>query len=177
MRQHAGVLVCPPYANRPFATFPLRQFAARRMIPTQLPILRPALPSRNLTPGAHSNPIGPRPPRQRLPPSLLIENASDPVFRPRHLSCPRRFRSRLATTRPSGFSPRNAPNSIRRPWHAVIRRSVLRPRNRLRGDLPHQDFINNVMDQKQTSGPHRHEPVLAHAFRVARDSGIILWIS
>ncbi len=31
-----------------------------------------------LTPGPHSSPIGPRPPRQRLPPSLLIENASDP---------------------------------------------------------------------------------------------------
>ena len=100
VRQHAGVLVCPPYANRPFAIFPLPQFAARRMIPTQLPILRPALPSRNLTPGPHSNPIGPRPPRQWLPPSLLIENASDPVFRTRHLSCPRRFRSRLATSRP-----------------------------------------------------------------------------
>jgi hypothetical protein len=48
---------------------------------------------------SHSSP---HPPRQRLPPSLLIENASDPVFRPRHLSCPRRFRSRLATIRPSG---------------------------------------------------------------------------
>src|SRR5271165_5469643 len=58
---------------------------------------------RNLTPGPHSNPIGPRPPRQRLPPSLLIENASDPVFRPCHLSCPRRFRSRLATTRSCGL--------------------------------------------------------------------------
>ena len=93
----------PPCRDCPFSNLPFHPFAARRMIPTQLPILNPALPSRNLTLGAHSNPIGPRPPRQPLPPSLLIENASDPVFRPRHLSCPRRFRSRLATIRSSGL--------------------------------------------------------------------------
>ena len=79
-----------------------------------LPPCSPIAQSNTL--GAHSNPIGPRPPRQRLPPSLLIENASDPVFRPCHPSCPRRFRSRLATIRSSGFPPRNAPNSIHRPW-------------------------------------------------------------
>ena len=29
--------------------------------------------------------------------------------------------------------------------------------------------------QNKTSGPRRRESVLAHTFRVARDSGIILW--
>src|SRR5271167_1495275 len=77
------------------------------MITSELSPFPPALPSRKLTPGAHSNPIGRCPPRQRLPPSLLIENASDPVFRPCHLSCPRRFRSRLATIRPEAFIPHN----------------------------------------------------------------------
>ena len=38
VRQHAGVLVRPPYPNRPFANFPLEQFAPRRMMPTQLSI-------------------------------------------------------------------------------------------------------------------------------------------
>ena len=51
----------------------------------------PALHRRNLTPGPHSNSIGPRPPRQRLPPSLLIENASVPVFRPRPPVLPEAF--------------------------------------------------------------------------------------
>ena len=31
------------------------------------------------------------------------------------------------------------------------------------------------MDQKKTSGPRRRESALAHTFKVARDSGIILW--
>src|SRR5271157_2275399 len=50
----------------------------------------------------HPNPIAHRVrrKRQRLPPSLLIENASDRVSVPCEVSCPGRFRSRLATTRP-----------------------------------------------------------------------------
>ena len=39
--------------------------------------------------------------RQRLPSSLLIENASDPVLDSWTLFCPRHFRSSLATFRPS----------------------------------------------------------------------------
>ena len=88
----------------PFSNLPFHPFTARPMITGDLSYFHPALPSRDLTPDAHSHPIGPRPPRQRLPPSLLVENASDPVFRPCHLSCPRRFRSRLATNRPSGLA-------------------------------------------------------------------------
>ena len=93
-------------AIAPFPTFHSIRLPLAPMITSELSHFHPALPSRNLTPGAHSNPIGPRPPRQRLPPSLLIENASDPVFRPRDLSCPRRFRSRLATSRPSDLARR-----------------------------------------------------------------------
>jgi hypothetical protein len=52
--------------------------------------------------------------------------------------------------------------SPRRPY-------VVRPtRNRLLGD-PRR------VSSKPPSGPLRRESVLAHAFRVARDSGIILW--
>jgi len=49
----------------------------------------------------HSNPIAHRVrrKRQRLPPSLLIENASDRDPAPPQQSAPRRFRSRLATIR------------------------------------------------------------------------------
>jgi hypothetical protein len=52
-------------------------------------------------PKVDSNPIAPRVrrKRQRLPPSLLIENASDRVPLRCQSSCPRRFRSSLATTR------------------------------------------------------------------------------
>ena len=46
---------------------------------------------------------------------------------------------------------------------------------------PPSRFGRNLSDcqrqifQKQTSGPRRWESVLAHTFKVARDSGIILW--
>src|SRR6266567_5016681 len=61
--------------------------------------LLPALAS---VPNYHSNPIAQRlrRKRQRLPPSLLIENASDVFLAFQRTACPRRFRSRLATTRP-----------------------------------------------------------------------------
>ena len=53
-------------------------------------------------PNRHSNPIvhRVRRKRQRLPPSLLIENASERLPLPTRSVMPRRFRSRLATTRP-----------------------------------------------------------------------------
>ena len=43
--------------------------------------------------------------RQRLPPSLLIENASDRDPAPPQQSAPRCFRSRLATTHPESSPP------------------------------------------------------------------------
>jgi hypothetical protein len=45
--------------------------------------------------------------RQRLPPSLLIENASDVFLAFQNIVCPRRFRSRLATTRPESNATAN----------------------------------------------------------------------
>ena len=73
----------------------------------------------------YSNPIAHRVrrKRQRPPPSLLIENAWDPVFRPCHLSCPRRFRSRLATIRPSelGLDSNNStPDSFTHGHFSVV---------------------------------------------------------
>src|SRR5258708_33526353 len=59
------------------------------------------LPAIDWVPNCHSNPITQRVrrKRQRLPPSLLIENASDVFLAFQNIACPRRFRSRLATTR------------------------------------------------------------------------------
>jgi len=59
------------------------------------------------TPNCRSNPIPHRVrrKRQRLPPSLLIENASNPVLASTRSASPRRFRSRLATSRPSVWPP------------------------------------------------------------------------
>src|SRR5450759_2109668 len=61
-----------------------------------------ALPKPRLDPRCRSNPIAHRVrrKRQRLPPSLLIENASIRYPAPPQQSAPRRFRSRLATIRP-----------------------------------------------------------------------------
>jgi hypothetical protein len=61
-----------------------------------------ALPALHSVPNCHSNPITQRVrrKRQRLPPSLLIENASGIFLAFQRTACPRRFRSRLATTRP-----------------------------------------------------------------------------
>ena len=57
------------------------------------------LPAVDWVPNCHSNPITQRVrrKRQRLPPSLLIENASDVFLALQRTACPRRFRSRLAT--------------------------------------------------------------------------------
>src|ERR1700687_4425839 len=73
-----------------------------------------------------SNPIAHRVrrKRQRLPPSLLIENASDRDPAPPQESAPRRFRSRLATTLPELSPPRvtrcsgyNSPTDGSNLWH------------------------------------------------------------
>jgi len=87
------------------ATFPMRSCSSQ-------PPLRPSgwhshhasplSPKLRSDPGCRSNPIAHRVrrKRQRLPPSLLIENASDRDPAPSPAVSPRRFRSRLATTRP-----------------------------------------------------------------------------
>jgi hypothetical protein len=83
-------------------------------------------------PNRRSNPIAHRVrrKRQRLPPSLLIENASERLPLPTRNVMPRRFRSRLATTlelrtRPTRWAlPRNLaglpqprPESYKISWH------------------------------------------------------------
>src|SRR5258708_29998088 len=67
------------------------------------------LPALTSVPNYHSNPITQRVrrQRQRLPPSLLIENASDIFLAFQRTACPRRFRSRLLTIRKLR---RNGPN-------------------------------------------------------------------
>src|ERR1700746_385138 len=67
--------------------------------PMQLFSFAAALPPLDSAANWHSNPIAHRVrrKRQRLPPSLLIENASDRVPLRCQSSCPRRFRSSLAT--------------------------------------------------------------------------------
>src|SRR5207302_8070285 len=67
--------------------------------------------SNNFQPKVDSNPIAPRVrrKRQRLPPNLLIENASDRDPPPRKKSAPRRFRSRLAAIRVEHAKQRQGP--------------------------------------------------------------------
>src|SRR6266851_9056597 len=75
------------------------------MFPTPPFPLAGLLPALASVPNYHSNPITQRVrrKRQRLPPSLLIENASDVFLAFQNIACPRRFRSRLATTRPGSY--------------------------------------------------------------------------
>jgi len=54
-------------------------------------------------------------------------------------------------------------------------RVVRQTRNGVRGDQSASSIQQQRTSSKQTSGPSRCESALAHTFRVARDSGIILW--
>jgi hypothetical protein len=101
---HAHALVCPPLLHRPSHSFPHTLSLISAATPTVRTAFRPrlaALPKLCSDPGCRSNPIAcrVRRKRQRLPPSLLIENASDRDPAPPLQSAPRRFRSRLATIR------------------------------------------------------------------------------
>jgi hypothetical protein len=104
---HASALVCPPPRHRLSGHFPHTLSLLFNTIPTILTAFPPrlaALPKPCSDPRCRSNPIAHRVRRkhQRLPPSLLIENASDRYPAPPQKSAPSRFRSRLATTRKSG---------------------------------------------------------------------------
>ena len=99
MLRHADTSVCSPELHDiPHYPPPtLRQLSAP---PHTVSIaFSGAYSSTCCAPNRRSNPIAHRVrrKRQRLPPSLLIENASDRRFPKREVSCPRRFRSRLAT--------------------------------------------------------------------------------
>src|SRR5271157_4750275 len=102
---HAGALVCPPPLHRLSGHSPHTLWLIFNTIPTTLAAFPPrfaALPKPRSDPRCRSNPIAHRVrrKRQRLPPSLLIENASVRYPAPPQKSAPRRFRSRLATIRP-----------------------------------------------------------------------------
>src|SRR5271157_1903903 len=106
---HAGALVCPPPLHRLSGHSPHTLWLIFNTIPTTLAAFPPrfaALPKPRSDPRCRSNPIAHRVrrKRQRLPPSLLIENASVRYPAPPQKSAPRRFRSRLATTRELALS-------------------------------------------------------------------------
>jgi len=88
--------------NSPRALLQAR--AALSMISTKPTQFAGGLPVLDWVPNCHSNPITQRVgrKRQRLPPSLLIENASRVFLASQNIACPRRFRSRLATIRTQG---------------------------------------------------------------------------
>jgi hypothetical protein len=101
--RHADTSVCSPerhdISHHPPP--PLRQLSAP---PHTVSIgFSGAYPSTCCAPNRRSNPIvhRVRRKRQRLPPSLLIENASERLPLPTRSVMPRRFRSRLATIRES----------------------------------------------------------------------------
>jgi hypothetical protein len=93
---HAGALVCPPPRHRLSGHFPHTLSLIFNTIPTILTAFPPrlaALPKPCSDPRCRSNPIAHRVrrKRQRLPPSLLIENASDRDPRSAPRVCPEAF--------------------------------------------------------------------------------------
>ena len=102
MLRHADTSVCSPVVHDPSHHPPptLRQLSAPPH--TASISFSSAYPSTCCAPNCRSNPIAHRVRRkhQRLPPSLLIENASERFPLPTPSVVPRRFRSRLATTHP-----------------------------------------------------------------------------
>ena len=82
MLRHVDARVCPLPLHYLASNFPLALWlisAATPTIPMAFPPRLAALPKLRSAPGCRSNPIAHRVrrKRQRLPPSLLIENASD----------------------------------------------------------------------------------------------------
>src|SRR5712692_3937476 len=93
---HAGALVCPPPLRRLSGHFPHTLSLIFNTIPTIATAFPPrlaALPEPCSDPRCRSNPIAHRVrrKRQRLPPSLLIENASDRDPPPPKKSAPEAF--------------------------------------------------------------------------------------
>ena len=79
MLWHADAFVSSPSPNSLLVAFLILFLLAVSTIPTQLSLLSASLPSLKPISNWHPNPIAHRVrrKRQRLPPSLLIENASD----------------------------------------------------------------------------------------------------
>jgi hypothetical protein len=99
--RHADTSVCLPRLHDLSPHLPQTVFPLLAAPYPLLIRLSHAYSQSSCEPNCRSNPIAHRVrrKRQRLPPSLLIENASDRLFPKREVSCPRRFRSRLATIR------------------------------------------------------------------------------
>jgi hypothetical protein len=122
--RHADTSVCSPelhgISHHPPPT--LRQLSAP---PHTVSIgFSGAYPSTCCAPNRRSNPIvhRVRRKRQRLPPSLLIENPSERLPLPTRSVMPRRFRSRLATNREWSTNSHSRParkphtDSVARNW-------------------------------------------------------------
>ena len=108
MLRHAHARVCPlPLhclaSNSPHALLLIS--AANPTIRMTFPPRLAALPKLCSDPGCRSNPIAHRVrrKRQRLPPSLLIENASDRDLAPSPADCPEAFPIK-ASDNPSGIA-------------------------------------------------------------------------
>src|SRR5207253_11311970 len=102
--RHANAFVCLPHGDtlpHPGPCTPRLAPAMRSTITTTPFQFATALPVIDSATNCRLNPIAHRVRRkhQRLPPSLLIENASERFPLPTPSVVPRRFRSRLATTR------------------------------------------------------------------------------
>ena len=102
MPWHADAFVSSPYRNSLLVDSLILFLLAASTLPIPLRLISASPPSLDSISDWHSNPIPHRVrrKRQRLPPSLLIENASGRVPIRCRGSCPRRFRSSLATIRP-----------------------------------------------------------------------------
>ena len=93
MRKHAGAFVCPPEVHNLSHDFPPRLLHLSAARDTILIRLSGTCSCTCYAPNCRSNPIAHRVrrKRQRLPPSLLIETASDQVLLFGPVSCPEAF--------------------------------------------------------------------------------------
>ena len=111
MLRHANAGVCLPHGDRFPPRFPRTLLPARATLST---IATPPFPSATALPlldsaaNWHSNPIAHRVrrKRQRLPPSLLIENASDRLFCPSSTVLPEAFPIKASDHSSRTWSPR-----------------------------------------------------------------------
>jgi len=107
--RHADAFVCSPYQNSLLCGFSILLIPASSTIPAALSLLSASPPSLDSISDWHSNPIAHRVrrKRQRLPPSLLIENASD-----RHFSSTRCVLPEAFPIKPSDKPGLEAPCSL-----------------------------------------------------------------